>query len=221
MSAPNLTPSAQDYLKAVWTAQEWTDAPVTTTTLGRRLGLSPSSVSEAVRKLTDQGLLTHARYGSIDLTDAGRAVAVSMVRRHRLIETFLVEYLGYTWDQVHEEAEVLEHAVSEAFVDRLEARLGHPARDPHGDPIPRPDGTLPPLSAHRLPDAPQEVPLRVARVSDADPQVLRRLERLALGLDVALVVRGPGRSDGSLRVAVGGREVTVDAGAAAAVWVVG
>ena len=137
-----LTPAVQDYLKAVWSAGEWSTAPVTTKMLAERLGVGAPTVSEMVRRLCDQGLLSHVRYGAVSLTTAGRAQAVAMVRRHRLIETFLVSELGYSWDEVHDEAEVLEHAVSDLLVDRIAARLGHPIRDPHGDPIPASDGTV-------------------------------------------------------------------------------
>src|SRR5690606_36801685 len=133
----------EDYLKAEWNATEWSDAPVTVTMLSARLGLSPSSVSEIVRKLTDRGLLTHPRYGSVTLTDDGRTIALANVRNPRLIETVRVEYLGYEWDLVHDEVDVLEHAVSDDFLVRLADRLGKPIHDPHGDPIHGPDGVLP------------------------------------------------------------------------------
>ena len=110
--------------------------------LATRLGVGASTVSETVRRLADSGLVTHQPYGAVELTADGERHALAVVRRHRLIETFLVEMLGYGWDEVHDEAEVLEHAVSDLFVERLAARLGHPTRDPHGDPIPGPDGSL-------------------------------------------------------------------------------
>lgn len=136
MSTGTLTSVAQDYIKVVWGLQEWSDAPVTTKDLAERLGVGPSTVSETVRRLVSQGLLDHERYGAIHLTEQGRRHALDMVRRHRLIETFLVQHLGYTWDEVHDEAEVLEHAVSDLMVHRIDEALGHPTRDPHGDPIP-------------------------------------------------------------------------------------
>ena len=216
MPATPLTPAAQDYLKVVWTAREWSDRPVTVTTLAQRLELAPSTVSEAVRKLTDAGLLTHAPYGSIDLTERGRAAALAMVRRHRLVETFLVEYLGYDWSEVHDEAEVLEHAVSDLFVERLDARLGRPVRDPHGDPIPSADGSVPSLVAVRLTEVPAGSTVRVARVSDADPGALDRLRAIGIGLDTEVVVRSAGPDVG---VEVGGRAVLVEHALAAGVWV--
>ena len=183
-----LTPVAQDYLKAVWSAQEWSDEKVTTKHLADRLGVGASTVSETVRRLSGQGLLEHERYGAIRLTDDGRRLALVMVRRHRLLETFLVDQLGYGWDEVHDEAEVLEHAVSDVFVERMAACLGYPVRDPHGDPIPAADGTVVrpdavPLSSMRAGDAGI-----VVRISDADPEALRYLAELGLDLDVRVEV---------------------------------
>ena len=183
----SLTAVAQDYLKVIWSAQEWTDQPVTTKALAARLGVGTSTVSETVRRLADAGLVSHEPYGAVGLTALGRTHALQMVRRHRLLETFLVAQLGYGWDQVHDEAEVLEHAVSDAFVERVATLLGNPARDPHGDPIPGPDGVLrvPPARTAR-----QREPgtWRVARISDADPGLLRHLASVGLALDACVDV---------------------------------
>ncbi|WP_304999950.1 metal-dependent transcriptional regulator [Georgenia sp. SYP-B2076] len=216
-----LTAANQDYLKVIWSAQEWSDEPVTTTLLARKLGLSPSTVSEAVKKLTAQGLLAHARYGLIELTETGRASALAVVRRHRIIETFLVAELGYGWDEVHDEAEVLEHAVSERLVDALDERLGHPTRDPHGDPIPTRGGTVPAPSAMQLHLADGGAHVRVARISDVDPQVLRYFADLGLTLDTELRVVERRDFAGTLTVQVAGRPELREVGltAAEAVWV--
>lgn len=217
---PELTPATEDYLKVIWSAQEWSDDPVTTTMLARKLGNSPSTVSEAVKKLTAQGLLTHARYGSIELTAAGRTAALGMVRRHRILETFLVAELGYAWDEVHDEAEVLEHAVSDRLVDALDARLGHPERDPHGDPIPTADGTVPAPPAAPLDRAPDGSLVRVARISDDDPQVLRYFADLGVALDTELEVLERREFAGTVSVRVdGGAPAEIGLPAAGAVWV--
>ena len=151
----DITPVVEDYLKVVWSAQERSDTPVTTKQLAERLGVGASTVSETVRRMCGMGLLEHERYGAISLTEEGRNLAVAMVRRHRLLETYLVERLGYQWDEVHEEAEVLEHAVSDLLIDRMDAALGHPRRDPHGDPIPTAQGELEPSSARTIEEMPQ------------------------------------------------------------------
>src|SRR5690606_12647200 len=125
----------EDYLKTIYSHTEWQDVPITGSQLAARLGVVPSTVTEMVKKLASLGLVTHAPYGAITLTDAGRTEALRMVRRHRLVETWLVEGFGYSWDEVHDEAEVLEHALSDRLLDALDVLLGRPRRDPHGAPI--------------------------------------------------------------------------------------
>lgn len=175
MPLSELSSTAQDYLKVIWSATEWAPGPVTVTLLATRMGVRKATVSDAVRRLVDSGLLAHEPYGGVELTDLGREHAVGMVRRHRVLETFLVETLGYGWDEVHDEAESLEHAVSDTLIDRVDALLGHPRRDPHGDPIPSKDGRPHLPEAMLLTDAPAGAPLIVERISDADPAVLRTL----------------------------------------------
>ncbi len=184
---PSLSAVAEDYLKVVWAAQEWSDQPVTTKLLATRLGVGASTVSETVRRLADTGLVTHEPYGAIGLTEQGRAHAVAIVRRHRLLETFLVEMLGYSWDEVHDEAEVLEHAVTDRFVERIATLLGHPARDPHGDPIPEPDGSVRVPPARTLWES-EPGDWRVTRISDADPDLLRYVASVGLVLDARVHV---------------------------------
>ena len=215
---PALSPVAQDYLKVVWSATEWAERPVTTKLLAGRLGVGASTVSETVRRLADQGLLTHEPYGAVGLTDEGRRHALAMVRRHRLVETFLVEVLGYGWDEVHDEAEVLEHAVSDLFVERVAERLGHPVRDPHGDPIPGPDGSVVAPPATPMWDAaPGE--WTVARISDADPDLLRYLDEVGIGIDTPVTV-GPRRDAvGTVGVTVAGRTLDLGQVAAHAIWI--
>jgi DtxR family Mn-dependent transcriptional regulator len=174
----------ENYLKAVFNAREWSEEPVTVGALAARLGLSPSSVSELVRKLTERGLLSHAPYGAIELTPEGQRIALAIVRKHRLIETFLVDYLDYAWDEVHEEAEILEHAVSDTFIDRLAVRLGEPDHDPHGDPIPRADGTLPDDDQLRLDTVGEGVRARVARITIGTTLTVNRRHDVAGTIDV-------------------------------------
>lgn len=195
-----LTPVAQDYLKAVWSEQEWSIKKVTSKQLADRLGVGASTVSETVRRLCDQGLLHHAPYGAVELTDSGRRLALQMVRRHRLLETFLVNELGYGWDEVHDEAEVLEHAVSDRLVERLDVRLGRPVRDPHGDPIPATDGTVARPEAVPMSDMAAGESGVVVRISDADPEALRYLDEIGLGLDARVSVTTRREFAGTLHV---------------------
>ena len=219
MPVSDLSAVAQDYLKLIWSATEWEGDPVTVKQLAERMGVRAATVSDAIRRLTEQGLLKHEPYGGIELTEAGRRHAVQMVRRHRLIETFLVEQLGYGWDEVHDEAEVLEHAVSDDLVDRIDRRLGHPDRDPHGDPIPTADGDPRRPEAVPLLAAPAGVPLTVARISDADPAVLRYLGERGLRLDALLTVDEHRAFAGDVTVRLGDATLVLGETAAAAVWV--
>ncbi len=175
-----LTPVAQDYLKVIWAATEWGEPPITTKGLATRFGTTQANVSDTVRRLAAQGLVGYEPYRPVVLTERGVRLAMAMVRRHRLIECFLAQVLGYGWDEVHDEAERLEHAVSDDFLTRIDQMLGHPRFDPHGDPIPGPDGSLPTAAPAVL--LPQAGPGRhlVARVSDADPEVLARLRSRGL-----------------------------------------
>lgn len=206
-----------DYLKTIYHHTEWQPERITPSQLAAELGLAPSSVTEMVQKLAAQGLVTHRPYGPISLSDGGARRAASVIRRHRLIETWLVREFGYAWDEVHDEAEVLEHALSDRLLEGIDALLGRPRFDPHGDAIPDADGQV-----HREPfvllaDAAPGHTARVLRVSDRDSDLLRSLEAagVAVGAHVAVTDaatlrlipdEGPARS------------VTLPAAAAGAVW---
>lgn len=224
----DLSSVAQDYLKVIWTAQEWSHEKVSTKMLAERIGVSASTASESIRKLADQGLVDHEKYGAVTLTDDGRRAALGMVRRHRLMETFLVNELGYGWDEVHDEAEVLEHAVSDRMLDRIDAKLGYPTRDPHGDPIPAADGNVPTPPARQLSVCQDGDSGVVARISDADPEMLRYFDSVGISLDSRLRVLARRDFAGMISVAVekpgpSDDVTTVDLGspAAEAIWVVG
>ncbi|WP_062388329.1 metal-dependent transcriptional regulator [Demequina iriomotensis] len=218
MTEPQLTPTAQDYVKIVWSATEWSDARVTTKALAERLGVSAPTVSENVRKLVAAGLLDHEPYGAITLTVEGERRALDMVRRHRLLETFLVTQLGYGWDEVHDEAEVLEHACSARMIDAIDAALGHPTRDPHGDPIPSATGRIVTLDGTNLTEA-SPGGWTVARLSDADPAVLRDLASLGLTVDATIRVLGAAEG-GGIRVEGPEAVIVVPTATASAVWLV-
>ena len=220
MSVSELSTSTQNYLKAIWSLGEWSAEPVTVSAIAERVGVRLSSVSDAVRKLSEQGLIEHTRYGAIGLSAQGREHALQMVRRHRLLETFLVEVLGYGWEEIHDEAEHLEHAVSDLLIDRIDAHLGRPTRDPHGDPIPGADGAMEHPDACRLSEVPGGTRVRVERISDADPRLLSFCSDQGITVGATLDVRtGPEFSD-SLEVAVevAGTRVPLGRSATDAIW---
>jgi DtxR family Mn-dependent transcriptional regulator len=162
--------SVGDYVKAIWDLGGVGSA--STKDVSARLLVSPASVSNMFARLQEMGLVEHERYRGATLTERGRREALRLVRRHRLIETFLLEHLGYDWQEVHEEAERLEHAVSDAFTDRLAAFLGHPEHDPHGDPIPSAEGNLEADDSFPLSQAVAGKRLRISKVSDEDAAML-------------------------------------------------
>ncbi|TAK69699.1 MAG: metal-dependent transcriptional regulator [Actinomycetota bacterium] len=188
MTKDGLSPVAEDYLRLIWKAEERADAAITTNQIATILAVAPSSVSGNLARLARAGLIEHEPYGRISLSESGRQRAVALVRRHRIIETYLVERFGYGWDEVDAEAEVLEHAVSDRLVDRMDQELGHPTRDPHGDPIPGADGTVHRSSTTRLNDLPVGAAAQVDRVSDHSPELLRYLGTLGIGVGAAVTM---------------------------------
>ncbi len=217
----SVTSAVEDYAKTIFKLQN--DEPglqaVTTTALAARLKVSPSSASGMIRRLSELGLVTYAPYHGVRLTETGRRVALDVLRRHRLLESFLVEVLGLGWDQVHDEAEVLEHALSERLEELIAARLGDPVRDPHGDPIPTRDGRILAPPARRLDTlAPGDSGVLV-RVSDADPAILRYLtaQGIRLGQPVEVLEREP--FGGPLVVRIGASAHSFGGTLAAALWI--
>ena len=206
------SPAVDDYLKTIYHHTEWQDDRITPSQLASELGLAPSSVTEMVQKLAAQGLVTHRPYGPIALSEDGERRAAAIIRRHRLIETWLVREFGYAWDEVHDEAEVLEHAISDRLLEGIDERLGRPRFDPHGDAIPDAAGHV-----HREPfvvlgRASAGHTGRVLRVSDRDPELLRAVESAGVAVGATVTVT----SAATLRI--GEVEVTLPRAAADAVW---
>jgi DtxR family transcriptional regulator, Mn-dependent transcriptional regulator len=162
--------SVGDYLKAIW--EVGGSGAASTKDVADRLSVASASVTNMFARLQEMGLAEYERYQGASLTEAGREEALQLLRRHRLIETFLLEHLGYSWQEVHEEAERLEHAVSDGFTERLAEFLGHPDRDPHGDPIPAADGTLAAEESSPLDEAAVGDRMRISRVKHDDVAVL-------------------------------------------------
>ncbi|KNY05763.1 metal-dependent transcriptional regulator [Microbacterium sp. GCS4] len=205
------SPAADDYLKTVYAHTEWQNAPITPSVLAAKLGIAPSSVTEMVKKLAAAGLVSHVPYGAVRLTDAGTQRALAMVRRHRLIETWLVQEFDYGWDEVHDEAEVLEHTISDRLLEGIDARLGRPRFDPHGDAIPDAEGRVDREPFVLLADAPTGHSARVLRVDDRDPDLLRSLEALGLVVAAAVTTTASG-------ITIDGADVDLPEGAADVVW---
>ena len=205
------SPAADDYLKTVYAHTEWQDAPITPSVLAAKLGIAPSSVTEMVKKLAAAGLVSHVPYGAVRLTDAGTQRALAMVRRHRLIETWLVQEFGYGWDEVHDEAEVLEHTISDRLLEGIDARLGRPRFDPHGDAIPDAAGVVEREPFVLLADAPVGHVGRVLRVDDRDPELLRALEAAGVAVAASITTTDQG-------IELDGVETTLPDGAAEVVW---
>jgi len=191
-TAEEYTAPVEDYLKTIYELERITGAAMTNDIAGR-LSVAPASVSGMVRRLADQGLLEHEKYKGVRLTEEGRRVALGTIRRHRVIETYLTQRLGYPWDMVHEEAERLEHAASDELIDRMAAALGEPTVDPHGAPIPTREGEIHEGETTTIADLAEGESARIVRVSDDNPELLRYLDEigLTLGTGITLVSRAP------------------------------
>lgn len=198
-----LTRSVEDYLKAIYRLSPQ-GRTASTSEIAQRLDLSPASVSGMVKRLSEQGLLEHVPYKGVQLTPEGRRAALRMLRRHRLIEAYLVAFLGYTWDTVHAEAERLEHAVSDTLVDRMAAVLGHPAVDPHGDPIPTSEGDILEPASTPLSEVPAGSSAEVSQVDEDQPDRLRYIASVGLRPGVRLQVLDRQPFLGPITIAVDG-----------------
>lgn len=203
-----ITLAMEDYLKAIYKLSV-ENSPVATQRLADELNLSGPSVTNMVKRMHDLNLLDHSRYHGVTLTTAGTRVALEVVRHHRIIELYLAEALGYDWDEVHQEAERLEHYVSEELEARMEQALGYPEYDPHGEPIPTRSGTLPHLDDALLIAAPVSSKVRVSRVDDDDPDQLRYLTGLGIRPSVVIEVVERMPFDGPVRVRINEAEVLV------------
>jgi DtxR family Mn-dependent transcriptional regulator len=206
-STPALSGPVEDYLKAIYDLER-AGQPATTNEIALRLTISPASVSGMVRRLAEQGLIRHEPYRGVRLTATGRRAALRTLRRHRILECYLVQVLGYSWDRVHEEAEHLEHTASEELVTRMAAALGNPRYDPHGAPIPTADGQVEEGSMRSINDLAADETARVQRVHDEDGSRLRYLAELGIkpGAVIHIVEKAP--FDGPITFRVDGRRAT-------------
>jgi DtxR family Mn-dependent transcriptional regulator len=201
-SLPPVTAPVEDYLKVIFELES-ASGVAGTNEIALALGFTPASVSGMVRRLAEQGLISHERYRGVRLTKAGRRAALRTIRRHRVIEAYLTTALGYPWDRVHDEAERLEHAASDELIDRMAAAIGEPATDPHGAPIPTREGTLDERRLRALDEVDTGARVLIERVGDRDAEQLRYLAELGItpGQTVEVVSRAP--FDGPIELRIG------------------
>ncbi len=205
-AADSISAHVQDYAKAVYALEQRQHGAVSTNDLAERLGVTPGSVSAMMRKLSELGLVEHEPYRGVRLTDSGRKVALEVLRHHRLLELFLAEELGMPWDRVHDEAEVLEHVLSEDLEQLIAARLGDPTLDPHGDPIPSAAFEVDERQTRSLEELSTGSSGRFVRVSDSDPEMLRYLAEQGITLGDRLEVTARQPFGGPVFVRLGDRE---------------
>src|SRR3954463_16142193 len=210
-----VTSAIEDYAKAIYALETRADSAVSTTALAERLGVTAASASSMVKKLAEMELVSHEPYRGVRLTPKGVKVALEVLRHHRLLEVYLAQELGVPWDRVHDEAEALEHVLSEELEALIAAKLGHPTRDPHGDPIPTPDGRIDEMPTAALSELDAGERGVFVRVSDSDPEMLRYLTARGIAPGAALEVIDRQPFDGPLFARFGG-DVHVLGGALAA-----
>jgi DtxR family transcriptional regulator, Mn-dependent transcriptional regulator len=214
------TPVVEDYLKAIWTLQQ-TEAPVSTSRIAERLGLTAAAVTAMVKRLAENGLLRHEPYYGVRLTPAGELAGLRIIRRHRVLELFLTEKLGYEWDRVHDEAERLEHAASDELIERLARLLGEPERDPHGAAIPTAEGEVDQAVYPTLADLGAGQSVRIVEVRVHEPEQLRYLGSLDLypGARVEVIDAAP--FDGPVSLSVNGEPRVLSRSLARQLYVAG
>jgi DtxR family transcriptional regulator, Mn-dependent transcriptional regulator len=200
------SPAVEDYSKAIFALQSRSEAPVSTTALAARLGITAGSVSAMLRKLDELGLITHVPYRGVRLTTDGRRLALEVIRHHRLLESFLADSLGMPWDRVHAEAEILEHVLSDDLEQLIATKLGNPTVDPHGDPIPSAELELEEIPTYTMESLEPGAEGIFVRVSDSDPEMLRYLAGCGISPGDRFGVRARQPFGGPLFVLFGERE---------------
>ncbi|MEX0647623.1 MAG: metal-dependent transcriptional regulator [Balneolaceae bacterium] len=194
--------SVEDYLKAIYKLENEIEGGVSTSRLASEMGVASASVTNMVKRLSDMGMVEYESYYGARLTETGEKIALEIIRHHRLLELYLKEVMGYSWDEVHEEAEKLEHHISEQFEDKIAELLDHPDFDPHGDPIPDKEGKMPAFKSRSLINIPLNVPYIIRRVKNQNPELLRYLEKQGLlpGVKIEVTQREPFEGPVQLKV---------------------
>jgi DtxR family transcriptional regulator, Mn-dependent transcriptional regulator len=205
-----LSQAVEDYIKTIYTLElESNEKGVSTTRIAESLNISSASVTNMIKKLAGMGLVSYESYYGAKLTKAGRKIALEIIRHHRLLELYLKEVMGYSWDEVHDEAEKLEHHISEQFEDKIAELLNHPTHDPHGDPIPSKDGVMPEMASKPLTEAEVGNRLIIGRVVNQEPDLLRYLEKQGLipGVELQVIDKAPFK--GPVTIKIDERELVV------------
>lgn len=204
----SLSQSVEDYLKAIYLL-EIDGIAATTNNIAESLSVSSASVTNMFKKLAKLKLINHKSYRGAELTEAGEKIALEVIRHHRLLELYLKEMMGYSWDQVHDEAEKLEHHISEQFEDKIAELLNDPTHDPHGDPIPSKEGVVPEMASLAITDADENESYIIGRVRDQDPELLRFLEKSGIipGVKVTILEKTP--FDGPVKIKLEDKETTI------------
>lgn len=215
----SLSQSVEDYLKAIYVLQT-EGKGASTNNIAEALSVSSASVTNMLKKLSKLKLINHKSYRGAELTKAGEKIALEVIRHHRLLELYLKEVMGYSWDEVHDEAENLEHHISEQFEDKIAELLNHPTHDPHGDPIPTKDGVVPEMASLAITDAELNEPYLIGRVKDQDPELLRYLEKTGIIPGVKLKVIEKAPFNGPVKILLEGKETTIGNGVAKDVYLV-
>ncbi|TVP97780.1 MAG: metal-dependent transcriptional regulator [Balneolaceae bacterium] len=214
--------SVEDYLKAIYKLQgeKGEGSGVSTSQLAKKMEVANASVTNMLKRLSEMGLVNYESYYGTSLTESGKKIALEMIRHHRLLELYLKEMLGYSWDEVHEEAEKLEHHISEQFEDKIAEMLNHPTVDPHGDPIPTKDGKMPSIRSIKLSKVEEGIPLIIKRVKNQSPELLRYLEKQGLipGVKVEVISKEP--FNGPIKIKVEEQTTTIGFSIADDIYVV-
>lgn len=205
----SMTNSEENYLKAIYHLSLNSDAGVSTNSIAGVIESKPSSVTDMIQKLADKGLVSYKKYQGVLLTEKGKKAAINIIRKHRLWEVFLVEKLGFAWDEVHDIAEQLEHIHSEKLIDTLDEFLDFPTEDPHGDPIPNKDGELPKLKRQLLSDAPLDKELICVGVKDSSSAFLQYLDKQNITLGSVIQITEKENFDNSLKLKIDTTEIIV------------
>ncbi|MEX0719872.1 MAG: metal-dependent transcriptional regulator [Balneolaceae bacterium] len=214
-----LSQSVEDYLKAIFVLESEGEI-ASTTNIAKALDVSSASVTNMLKRLAKLKLLEHKSYKGASLTPAGKKIALEILRHHRLLELYLKEVMGYSWDEVHDEAEKLEHHISEQFEDRIAELLNHPTHDPHGDPIPTKDGVMPEWAQLSISEAEEDTTYIIGRVKDQDPELLRYLEKVGIipGVKIKVIEKSP--FNGPVKVLVEDKEEVIGQNIASEVYLV-